>query len=125
MNNNNLTPETTTQLIFRKHSEMKWIAFIEWLESAKEELIEYNKKEIENAHFQGKVDPDEFSSDFYRNKYESWKKGIHIVKACVNKVWYNRLYFNGEMIDNFVSFDEAMQYAEKNYDRATNTIKKN
>lgn len=124
MSNNKLT---TAQLIFRKHNEVngRWIDFIEWIEASKQELLEHNQKEIELAHFYGKVNPSQGSTDYYRKTYESWLDGINVVRACINQKWYSRLYYNGEMIGNFISFDEAMNYALSNYDRATNTIKAN
>lgn len=116
--------QTTTQIIFNKHKELKWIEFVEWLEGAKEELIKHNQSEIEVAHFHGSLN-NQMASEYFRERYTDWRDGLYTTRACVNQVWYIRLYYNGEMIGNFVSFEEAMDYAEKNYDRATNTIKTN
>jgi hypothetical protein len=116
--------QTTTQIIFNKHKELKWIEFIEWLEKEKDNLIKHNREEIEIAHFHGSM-LTQMASEYFRERYTNWRDGLHTTRACVNQVWYIRLYYNGEMIGNFVSFEEAMDYAEKNYDRATNTIKAN
>jgi len=119
--------ETSVQLILRKNQEMKWIPFIEWLESNKELLLDINKKEIELAHFDGSLKK-EMAADYYRKNYISWRTwrdDIRIVNANINNEWYNRLYFRGEQIGIFKTFIDAMEYAEKFYDRTTDTIKKN
>jgi hypothetical protein len=119
--------ETSVQLIFRKNQDMQWIPFIEWLEKNKEFLMDLNKKEIELAHFHGGLKK-QMAADYYRKNYinwRTWRDDIRIVNANINNVWYNRLYFRGESIGVFLTFIEAMEYAEKFYDRTTNTIKKN
>ena len=116
--------QTTAQYIFSKYSEMKWIDFVEWLLREKEQILKMNKDEIEIAHFHGSL-RNGYASDYYRDKYESFMDSVHIVKAWVNGVWYQRLYYKQEMINDFVSVNDAVDYAKKNYDRTTDTIKKN
>jgi hypothetical protein len=116
--------QTTTQIIFEKHKQMRWLDFIEWLEQSKDMLIEHNQKEIEEAHFFGKTST-EMSVDYFRKKYSNWRDGLNYTRTCINQKWYCRLYYNGNMIGNFLSFEDALEYAEKNYDRATDTIKAN
>lgn len=116
--------ETTTQVIFRKYSEFSKEDFLDWLLSSRKELLDSNILEIKRAHASGAVN--KMSHDeYYEKHYDSFIDNTLIMKAWIHDRWYRRLYYKGEMIGNFTSFDEAMEYAKINYDRATDTIKKN
>lgn len=116
--------ETTAQVIFRKYSEFSKEDFLDWLLSSRKELLDSNILEIKRAHASGAVN--KMSHDeYYEKHYDSFIDNTLIAKAWIHDRWYRRLYYKGEMIGNFISFDEAMEYAKINYDRATDTIKKN
>lgn len=116
--------ETATQSIFRKYNELRWLDFVEWLDANKQQMLDKDKQTIELAHFHGSM-RNGFSTDYYRERYEDIMDNIKIVRACVNQKWYHRLYYRGEMINDFFTPEEAENYARKHYDRTTDTIKKN
>lgn len=121
---NEMKKETTAQIIFRKHSELSKEDFLDWLIFSRKDLLSSNKLDIKTAHASGAMRT--MSHDEYYDKsYDDFIDNILIMKAWIHDKWYRRLYYKGEMIGNFISFDEAMEYAKINYDRATDTIKKN
>lgn len=114
--------ETTAQVIFRKYNELRWLDFVEWLEGAKEELLNHNKHQLIMAHTQGSRN-DESSEDYYERKYGMYLNKLFGSRTYVNKVWLTRLYYDGQIIGDFPNFEQAIDYAYDNYDRATDTIK--
>jgi hypothetical protein len=121
---NEMKKETTAQIIFRKHSELNKEDFLDWLIFSRKDLLSSNKLDIKTAHASGAMRTMS-NDDYYDKNYDDFIDNTLIMKAWIHDKWYRRLYYKGEMIGNFISFDEAMEYAKINYDRATDTIKKN
>ena len=116
--------QTTAQLVFEKYDEFRWIEFCIWIKDNRKELLKHSKEDVEYSHFHGSLNQ-QSSADYYRATYDILMDKIMIINVWGNGTWIYRLNYNGEVIKDFVSFDEALGYAKTNYDRATDTIKKN
>jgi hypothetical protein len=116
--------QTTSQIIFKKYDELRWMEFCIWLEENRDQLLKHGQQEVEYSHFNGSLKK-QSSADYYRSNYDTMMDGTVIKKMWGDGHWIYRLYYMKKVIGDFISFEEAMHHAEANYDRATNTIKEN
>ena len=117
--------QTTAQKIIHEFDRLGWIEFCVWIRDNADALRKHNKEDLEYAHFHGSLKQDS-AADYYRKHYVPYMDGIRIEKFWHNSGEYRyKLIYNKQLVGEFSSFEEAKIFVESNYDRATDTIKKN
>jgi len=117
--------KTTAQQIIHEFDRLGWIEFCMWIRDNADALLKHNKEDLEYAHFHGGL-KQESAADYYRSHYNPYMDGLRVEKFWHNSGEYRyKLIYHKQVVDEFISFEEAIKFVESNYDRATDTIKKN